>query len=655
VDDEDARDFNKGQVSIASAIASTITVESLGTCMRHVSALLQDIHTLQKTLSSDGEDISEHQQTLVGSYFRARGHLDVVLLGNPQPPPINGPNKNRSEIIKAQQEAQKKAVEEERAKSVQGVEKDVRHQVAQATVEDEKRMKEFERIIEEQKRSVEARIEATFTRGERLDSVSGDSDALARQAQKFYKEAELRKKEERDIVLLQQQNARMLETQQKIELEAVMRKYEEATRGERTEEYREEVTKNKYEEEHASKKHEDEAVRKTHDEEAAKRAAEEVVARKAAETAEAPLSKQQRPIMFKDALGRKFTFPFSLCVTWEGMHALISQAFQHVDIRISTHVREGHFDLLNADGEIIMPVYWDAMIQPGWSITMLMWPLPPSSDSLISTHPPRQVPAPLPQSIKIVEPIPKEQEIVRRPSNTLIPTKAPSCKKSSKTEKHVATKNKRDDKRRNSKGSTADKHGTHDKSISRFDSSSKHGRKEKSGKNKESVSKFGAMSSVSELDSGPPRKPSGGFSSSNRIAEVDVPFPINRERGDPFLEVYSPPRSAAGPHVLDDVYRYSPTLRSYLPTSSITQQHEETGSGDVPFQVHHGTFTEYSDKSLTFSTALLEDSFKNNLQSGESIFKDDAQISSHISSELIHQRQEEEVDELLREWTTVFH
>jgi hypothetical protein len=624
--------------------------------MRHVSALLQDIHTLQKTLSSDGEDLSEHQQTLVGSYFRARGHLDAVLLGNPQPPPINGPNENGSEIIKAQQEAQKKAVEEERAKSVQEVEKDVQHQVTQATVEDEKRIKEFERIIEEQKRSVEARIEATFTRGEKLDSVSGDLDALARQAQKFYKEAELRKKEEREIVLLQQQKARMLEAQQKMELEAVMRKYEEATRGERTEEYREEVTRNKYE---------DEAVRKTHDEEAAKRAAEEVVARKAAETTKATLSKPQRPIMFKDALGRKFTFPFNLCVTWEGMHALISQAFQHVDIRISTHVIEGRFDLLNSDGEIIMPMYWDAVIQPGWSITMLMWPLPPSSDSLISTHPPRPVPAPLPQSIIIVEPIPKEQEIVRRPSTTLIPPKAPSYKKSSKTGKPVATKNTRDDKRRNFKGSSSNKHGTHDRSISRFDSSSKHGKKEKSGKNKESVFKVGAMASdskdkhrrVSEFDSGPPRKPAGELSRSDRIAEDDVRSVIIREMGDPFPEVYSPPRSAADRHALDDIYRYSPTLRSYSPTSSITQQPEETGSGDVTFQVHHRTFTEYSDKSSTFSTALLEDSFEDNLQSSESIFKDDAQISSHISSGLIHQRQEEEeeVDELLREWTTVFH
>ena len=66
------------------------------------------------------------------------------------------------------------------------------------------------------------------------------------------------------------------------------------------------------------------------------------------------------------------------------MHNLISQAFHHID-NMSKLVYEGQFDLLNSDGEIIMPTYWDQVIEPGFSITMIMWPprmpaeLPPYS------------------------------------------------------------------------------------------------------------------------------------------------------------------------------------------------------------------------------------------------------------------------------------
>ncbi|TKA43095.1 hypothetical protein B0A54_06043 [Friedmanniomyces endolithicus] len=83
----------------------------------------------------------------------------------------------------------------------------------------------------------------------------------------------------------------------------------------------------------------------------------------------------QAPIKFKDAVGRKFSFPWHLCKTWKGMETLIKQAFLHVDV-IGEHVHQGHYDLTGPDGEIILPQVWDTMIKPDWEISMHMWPMP---------------------------------------------------------------------------------------------------------------------------------------------------------------------------------------------------------------------------------------------------------------------------------------
>lgn len=73
------------------------------------------------------------------------------------------------------------------------------------------------------------------------------------------------------------------------------------------------------------------------------------------------------------------------------MEELIKQAFLHVDV-IGPHVQEGHYDLIGPNGEIILPVVWDRIIEPGWAITMTMWPLdeaPPAKNS-------QRVPPPYP-------------------------------------------------------------------------------------------------------------------------------------------------------------------------------------------------------------------------------------------------------------------
>lgn len=129
-------------------------------------------------------------------------------------------------------------------------------------------------------------------------------------------------------------------------------------------------------------------------EEAAKAAKEESDKKLAeAEAAKAELEKKQKeleeavakaapipdmlkaPIKFKDAVGRKFSFPWHLCKTWKGMENLIKQAFLHVDV-IGGHVQEGHYDLMGPEGEIILPQVWDTMIKPDWEVSMHMWPIP---------------------------------------------------------------------------------------------------------------------------------------------------------------------------------------------------------------------------------------------------------------------------------------
>lgn len=92
---DDAFSTNTGTVTV-SAIASTITPETLADCMQHVQSLLKNIQSVQQALEHkvEGEDHSDHHQNLFGSYLQTRGHLDKVLLGNNSsttPPRSAGP------------------------------------------------------------------------------------------------------------------------------------------------------------------------------------------------------------------------------------------------------------------------------------------------------------------------------------------------------------------------------------------------------------------------------------------------------------------------------------------------------------------------------------------------------------------------------------
>lgn len=57
------------------------------------------------------------------------------------------------------------------------------------------------------------------------------------------------------------------------------------------------------------------------------------------------------------------------------MEELIRQAFLHVDV-IGQHVADGHYDLIGPNGDIILPQVWETVVEPDWSVTMHMWPIP---------------------------------------------------------------------------------------------------------------------------------------------------------------------------------------------------------------------------------------------------------------------------------------
>lgn len=97
----------------------------------------------------------------------------------------------------------------------------------------------------------------------------------------------------------------------------------------------------------------------------------------AAATAKSPRppKEKEKPIKFKDAIGRTFNFPFEHCNTWSGMEYFIREAFLHI-VDLGPHVADGQYDLLGPKDEVIMPSIWESVIEPGWEITMHMWPIP---------------------------------------------------------------------------------------------------------------------------------------------------------------------------------------------------------------------------------------------------------------------------------------
>jgi hypothetical protein len=60
------------------------------------------------------------------------------------------------------------------------------------------------------------------------------------------------------------------------------------------------------------------------------------------------------------------------------MKGLIDAAFLHVE-GLGNHVTEGHYDIINGDGKIVLPEVYEQLVKPGSKISQHMWPLPAPS------------------------------------------------------------------------------------------------------------------------------------------------------------------------------------------------------------------------------------------------------------------------------------
>lgn len=83
------------------------------------------------------------------------------------------------------------------------------------------------------------------------------------------------------------------------------------------------------------------------------------------------------------------------------MEELIRQAFLHIEV-IGPHVAEGHYDLVGPNGDIILPQVWETVVEPDWTITMHMWPIPEKPKSP-EPQPPPEVPPPPPEAAVVVD------------------------------------------------------------------------------------------------------------------------------------------------------------------------------------------------------------------------------------------------------------
>lgn len=80
-------------------------------------------------------------------------------------------------------------------------------------------------------------------------------------------------------------------------------------------------------------------------------------------------------IRLTDMEGRTFNFHWHMCKTWKGMESVIKTTYLFLLDTMDPRIQQGHYDLISPDGKVIHPQDWDSTIQPGWNITMHLWPI----------------------------------------------------------------------------------------------------------------------------------------------------------------------------------------------------------------------------------------------------------------------------------------
>ncbi|CEI39565.1 unnamed protein product [Fusarium venenatum] len=322
----------------------------------------------------------------------------------------------RKAEAEARAQAEKDAREKYEAEMKAAAEQRKAEAEAKAKAEEEARLKyeaELKAAEERGKREAEERV-----RAEREARLRFEAELRAAEERRIKEEEERKQAEELARVrfekALQEEAAAKAAAAQKAQEEAErLMRAEQQAKEDAAKKAAEEAEKLKKLEEDARAKAEADTLKRIEDEKkkAEEAAAAEAAAKKAAEELKAKIEEETKakleesnktaekaPIRFKDAVGRKFSFPFHLCATWQGMEDLIKQAFMQVDV-LGPHVMEGHYDLIAPDGEIILPSVWEKVVQPDWSITMTMWPmdkLPQLGPKMPGPHPkhPHAIPIP---------------------------------------------------------------------------------------------------------------------------------------------------------------------------------------------------------------------------------------------------------------------
>ncbi|KAF5559916.1 hypothetical protein FNAPI_4496 [Fusarium napiforme] len=87
-----------------------------------------------------------------------------------------------------------------------------------------------------------------------------------------------------------------------------------------------------------------------------------------------PSAQHNAVIRFKDAVGRRYGFPYHLVQTLEGIENMIKEAFRQVD-GLYPYVLARRYDLIDSDGNSIDLVNWESTVEPGLQLEMTMWPL----------------------------------------------------------------------------------------------------------------------------------------------------------------------------------------------------------------------------------------------------------------------------------------
>ncbi|KAK0616429.1 hypothetical protein B0T14DRAFT_435367, partial [Immersiella caudata] len=76
----------------------------------------------------------------------------------------------------------------------------------------------------------------------------------------------------------------------------------------------------------------------------------------------ATIEDEREPLKFSDEFGRKFSFPFNACRTWEQMQASVKRVFVGLQV-IGPLVQDGLFDILDPNGDIVGPDDWDSIVR----------------------------------------------------------------------------------------------------------------------------------------------------------------------------------------------------------------------------------------------------------------------------------------------------